>query len=132
MAHIADGLKEKGNALFKSGDYAGAEEQYTLAIQRYSRNPLLFTNRAFSRLKLQRWEGAIDDCLHSIDLTGQAGNFKAWYYLGRYVASITSSRSPPHCHSTILYAPWVISNHRKTHFHSFEVASVYVTVDSSR
>lgn len=82
MAHHADALKAKGNDLFKLGDFAGAEEQYTQAIQRYSKNPLIFTNRAFARIKLQRWDGVVDDCMHSIELTGSEQNFKAYFYLG--------------------------------------------------
>lgn len=82
MAHLAESFKEKGNIAFRSGDFAEAEQQYTLAIQKYSKNPLLFTNRAFARLKLQRWDGVVDDCLHSIDLTSPGQNFKAYFYLG--------------------------------------------------
>ncbi|KAK4989389.1 hypothetical protein LTR50_003265 [Elasticomyces elasticus] len=83
MAHLADALKEKGNAYFKSGDFAAAEEQYGLAIQKYTRNPLLFTNRANARLKLQKWEGVVDDCLKSIELTGHGQNFKAYFQLAQ-------------------------------------------------
>lgn len=92
MAHVADALKQKGNDLFKAGDFAGAEQQYTQAIQRYSSNPLLFTNRAFARLKLQQWEGVIDDCLHSIDLTGHGQNHKAYFYLGTSISRLTTSQ----------------------------------------
>lgn len=93
MAHLADALKEEGNQLFRAGDYEGAEVKYTGAITRYASNPLLFTNRAFARLKLQRWEGVVDDCLKSIELTGGHGfNYKAWYYLGK---PNTSSSYPP-------------------------------------
>lgn len=84
MAHLADKLKEKGNDLFKAGDYAAAEEQYTAAITKFSRNPLLFTNRALARIRLQRWQGVIDDCLHSISLTPHNGfNFKSYFYLAQ-------------------------------------------------
>jgi tetratricopeptide (TPR) repeat protein len=78
----ADALKEQGNKAFKEGDYAAAEELYTQACQRFSRNPLLFTNRANARLKLQRWEGAVNDCLKSIEISGRAQNHKAYYFLG--------------------------------------------------
>lgn len=94
MAHIANSLKEKGNALFRSGDFTGAEAQYTLAIQKDSRNPLLFTNRANARLKLQRWEGVIDDCIHSIEITGHKTNYKAYYYLGRLMCDAWYSQLP--------------------------------------
>lgn len=84
MAHLADKLKQKGNELFKAGDYLAAEEQYTAAITKFSRNPLLFTNRALARIRLQRWQGVIDDCLHSIELTGPGNyNFKSHFYLSQ-------------------------------------------------
>lgn len=82
MAHLADRLKEEGNVLFKAGDYEGAEAKYTAAITKYSRNHLLYNNRAFTRLRLQRWENVVDDCLHSIEITGHGFNFKAYFYLG--------------------------------------------------
>lgn len=53
MSYLADKLKEQGNATFRDGDFVKAEELYTQAIQKYSQNPLIFTNRANARLKLQ-------------------------------------------------------------------------------
>lgn len=44
MSHLADQLKEKGNASFRDGNYREADDYYTQAIQKYSRNPLIFTN----------------------------------------------------------------------------------------
>ena len=89
MSAAADALKEQGNKAFKSGDFAAAEEFYTQAVQKFSRNPLLFTNRANARLKLQRWEGAVNDCLKSIEISnaasgGRAQNHKAFYFLGEF------------------------------------------------
>lgn len=83
MSYLADQLKEKGNASFRNGDYADAENFYTQAIQRYSKNPLIFTNRANVRLKLQRWDGAVNDCLKSIEITGSGQNHKAYYFLAQ-------------------------------------------------
>lgn len=77
----ADQLKVQGNARFKEGDYEGAESLYSQAIVRNPHNPLLFTNRANARLKLERWEGVIDDCLKSIELLKE--NLKAFFYLGK-------------------------------------------------
>ena len=82
MAHIADALKDKGNTAFRNGEYLEAEELYTQAVQKYSRNPLIFTNRANVRLKLQRWDGTVNDCLKSIEITGLGQNHKAYYFLG--------------------------------------------------
>ncbi|KAF2836004.1 U-box-domain-containing protein [Patellaria atrata CBS 101060] len=81
MAHIADQLKEKGNACFKNGDFESAEAFYSQAIQKYSSNPILWTNRANARVKLERWEGVVDDCLHSIELLRD--NMKAYFYLAQ-------------------------------------------------
>lgn len=82
MSYLADQLKEKGNLAFRAGDYQEAENLYTQAVQKYSRNQLIFTNRANVRLKLQKWDDAVNDCLKSIEITGQGQNHKAYYFLG--------------------------------------------------
>jgi len=83
-SHQADQLKEKGNAAFRNGDFLDAEDLYTQAIQKYSRNPLIFTNRANVRLKLQRWDDAVNDCIKSLEITGPNGqNHKAYYFLAQ-------------------------------------------------
>lgn len=85
-SHAAEQLKEKGNKSFRNGDYQEAEDFYTQAIQRYSRNPLIFTNRANVRLKLQKYDAAVNDCLKSIEITGSGGqNHKAYYFLGTFL-----------------------------------------------
>jgi tetratricopeptide (TPR) repeat protein len=65
--YAAEQLKTQGNACFKNGDYEGAEAYYSQAIQKNSSNPLLFTNRAMARNKLEKWDGVIDDCIRSIE-----------------------------------------------------------------
>lgn len=80
----AEQLKNQGNKHFKDGDYDSAETLYSQAIQKNSKNPLLFTNRANARLKLEKWEGVIDDCIRSIELLKE--NMKAFFYLGKYAA----------------------------------------------
>jgi len=84
MSYLADQLKEKGNDAFRKGAFTEAEEYYTQAIQKHSKNPLIFTNRANVRLKLQQWDGVVNDCLISIDISGPGGqNHKAFYFLGK-------------------------------------------------
>lgn len=83
MAHLAEAFKDKGNTAFRNGEFLEAEELYTAAIQKYSRNPLIFTNRANARLKLQRWDGAVNDCLKSVEITGTGQNHKAYYFLAQ-------------------------------------------------
>ncbi|MCJ1393348.1 hypothetical protein MMC18_006221 [Xylographa bjoerkii] len=81
MAMSAFALKEQGNKAFKAGDFKEAEDLYSKAIQRDSANPALFTNRAFSRIKLQSWEACIDDCIKAIEL--QPDSMKGYYYLAQ-------------------------------------------------
>lgn len=50
-------------------------------IQKDSSNPALFTNRAFSRIKLQSWDACIDDCIKAIEL--QPESMKGYYYLAQ-------------------------------------------------
>jgi STIP1 family protein 1 len=83
MAHIAEQLKQKGNDHFRKGEYDSAVALYSQAIQKDSRNPLLFTNRANARLKLGLWHDVIDDCLKSIDILRE--NMKGYYFLGQYI-----------------------------------------------
>lgn len=92
MFSQSDNLKEQGNTAFRCSDFVLAEAKYTAAITLCPSNPLLYTNRALARLKLQRWESAVDDCLTSIDITntsardngkGISDNYKAWYYLAQ-------------------------------------------------
>uniref|UniRef100_A0A093V7B5 STIP1 likey and U box-containing protein 1 n=1 Tax=Talaromyces marneffei PM1 TaxID=1077442 RepID=A0A093V7B5_TALMA len=59
-------FKEKGNNLFKDGDYAGAEE----IIQMNPKEPSFFTNRAVTRIRLEKWAGAEHDARIAIDLHG--------------------------------------------------------------
>ncbi|KAI9726228.1 MAG: hypothetical protein M1835_003783, partial [Candelina submexicana] len=81
MASKAAAFKEEGNKCFQDGDFKGAEILYTKAIQKDPTNPLLFTNRAFARLRLQSHEGVISDCLKSIEILPQ--NMKAYNHLAQ-------------------------------------------------
>ena len=72
MSYLADALKEKGNTAFREGNFHEAEDFYTQAVQKYSRNPLIFTNRANVRLKLQKWDDTVNDCLKSIEVSRQS------------------------------------------------------------
>ncbi|KAF2264071.1 U-box-domain-containing protein [Lojkania enalia] len=84
--YAAEQLKNQGNVHFKNGEYEQAEALYSQAIQKNSKNPLLFTNRANARLKLEKWDGVIDDCLRSIEL--MKDNMKAYFYLAQAQLSV--------------------------------------------
>jgi len=74
-------LKEEGNKYFQAGDYIGAEGLYSKAIIADPTNPLLYTNRAMSRLRLSLWDSVISDSLESISLLPE--NMKGYYYLAQ-------------------------------------------------
>lgn len=90
--HAAEQLKERGNAHFRKGEYASAEACYSQAIQKNSKNPLLYTNRANARLKLERWQDVIDDCIRSVELMKE--NMKAFFYLGKSLWTLGRLQQP--------------------------------------
>lgn len=66
-------LKEKGNSLFKAGDWVEAQRSYTEALVlcplAFSQErAVLFSNRAAARLHLDMKDQAISDCTRAIDL----------------------------------------------------------------
>lgn len=85
MAEAANTLKERGNLAFRKGQYAQAELSYTEAINLDSSNYLIYNNRALVRIRLQNYDGVIDDCLKSIHLARK--NHKAYYFLGTVARS---------------------------------------------
>jgi tetratricopeptide (TPR) repeat protein len=58
----AEELKEKGNDALKKGCYKTAIMYYTEALDIKKDFLALFTNRALARLKVEDFQGAIDDC----------------------------------------------------------------------
>ncbi|OJJ58519.1 hypothetical protein ASPSYDRAFT_150700 [Aspergillus sydowii CBS 593.65] len=78
-------LKEKGNILFKEGDYNGAEELYSQAIQKNPREATFFTNRALTRIRLEKWAGVEHDARAAIDLYGakSPNSLKSCWYLSQ-------------------------------------------------
>ncbi|EEQ85602.1 hypothetical protein RJZ56_006554 [Blastomyces dermatitidis] len=78
-------LKAKGNARFKDGDFSGAEDLYSQAIQKNSNDPSFYNNRALVRIKLEKWEGAEHDARIAIDLYGpkNPAAIKSNYYLSQ-------------------------------------------------
>jgi tetratricopeptide (TPR) repeat protein len=50
-----------GNNFFSRGEYTFAEESYTSAVAANRTMPVGYLNRANSRMKLERWDGALAD-----------------------------------------------------------------------
>jgi stress-induced-phosphoprotein 1 len=65
---IAEAEREKGNTLFKDGDYAGAIKHYSEAIRRNDADPRIFSNRAACYTKLAAVPEGLKDCERAIAL----------------------------------------------------------------
>ena len=86
--HISQiSLSRRVTIISVGGEYDSAIAFYSQAIQKESRNPQLFTNRAMARLKLGLWQDVIDDCLKSIEILRDP-NMKAFYYLGEQISCL--------------------------------------------
>jgi hypothetical protein len=58
----ANRCKDRGNALLKQGDFAGAIEEYSDGLT-YARDyKALWTNKALAELKLARWRDCQESC----------------------------------------------------------------------
>lgn len=62
MSVESDRCKAEGNKCFKNEDYITALVKYTEAIILNKENPVLYSNRALTFIKLQSWDNAINDC----------------------------------------------------------------------
>ncbi|CAG8890720.1 unnamed protein product [Penicillium egyptiacum] len=82
---MAQELKAKGNELFKAGDYSGAEDFFSQAIQKNPRDATFFTNRAITRIKLAKWADVEHDARAAIEIYGlkNPAALKSHYYLAQ-------------------------------------------------
>ncbi|CAI7570018.1 unnamed protein product [Penicillium discolor] len=82
---MAQELKAKGNELFKSKDYSGAEDFYSQAIQKNPKDATFFTNRAITRIKLAKWADVEHDARAAIEIYGLKNPvaLKSHYYLAQ-------------------------------------------------
>ncbi|OQE27930.1 hypothetical protein PENFLA_c005G07649 [Penicillium flavigenum] len=82
---MAQELKAKGNELFKAGDYIGAEDFFSQAIQKNPHDATFFTNRAVTRIKLAKWADVEHDARAAIEIYGLKNPvaLKSQYYLAQ-------------------------------------------------
>ncbi|KAL2308767.1 hypothetical protein Nmel_001831 [Mimus melanotis] len=71
---IATREKEKGNEAFATGDYVEAVTYYTRSISVIP-TAAVYNNKAQAEIKLQDWDGALQDCEKVLDM--EPGNIKA-------------------------------------------------------
>ena len=64
---ICLGFKEQGDACVKKGLYRTAHKHYTEALVHKKDILGIYTNRALTRLKLEMWQDAIDDCTRVLE-----------------------------------------------------------------
>jgi tetratricopeptide (TPR) repeat protein len=93
--HLADSEKEKGNEAFYARDYEEAEAYYSRSLQYRADDPSVWANRALSRLKLQRFAPALEDCEHALAVNPRYMKAlhrkgKALYELQRYEEAVQS------------------------------------------
>lgn len=70
-------LKNEGNKFVKEKLYAKAAEYYTKAIEHDPENTILYSNRAFTNLKLDNFQSSLDDSKRAIELDNN--NLKAYH-----------------------------------------------------
>ncbi|VDB83787.1 unnamed protein product [Peniophora sp. CBMAI 1063] len=78
---LATQLKLSANALFASGDYTGARDGYTKAINVYAEDPVIYCNRAQAHINLENFSEAAADAQKATELDNRST--KAWARLGK-------------------------------------------------
>ena len=84
-------LKNEGNKFVKEKLYAKAAEYYTKAIEHDPENTILYSNRAFTNLKLDNFQSSLDDAKRAIELDNN--NLKAYHRRAMsYICLLYTSR----------------------------------------
>lgn len=63
----SEALKIRGNECMKKGLYKTAEKFYKDALQQKKDHLCVYTNLALAKLKLEKWQDAIDNCTHILE-----------------------------------------------------------------
>lgn len=87
----AENLKQEGTTLFKKGDFQGAIDKYTSAIEKDPKNKLLYSNRSACHAKLQNTEEGIKDAKKSIQIDPHFA--KGYSRLGNFYLDLDPEKS---------------------------------------
>ncbi|ELQ76383.1 TPR repeat-containing protein [Trachipleistophora hominis] len=79
---MAESLRKEGTELFKKGDYEGALNKYTEAIEKDPQNKVLYSNRSACYAKLNKNEEGIVDAEKAVELDPNYA--KAYSRLGSF------------------------------------------------
>ncbi|KAJ7555755.1 hypothetical protein O6H91_05G053600 [Diphasiastrum complanatum] len=78
--NFANELRLRGNEQFTTGNLEAAEASYTNSIKLNPQSAAAFANRALCRLRLSKFEGAIEDSTKALSI--DHGYWKAYYHRG--------------------------------------------------
>ncbi|NXS52352.1 TTC12 protein, partial [Brachypteracias leptosomus] len=98
--HLANALKEKGNAAFRRGEYVTAIQSYTEGLEKLKDKQELYTNRAQAYLKLEEYEKAIGDCEWALKCNKNC--IKAYFLMGKAHLALQHYSESRQCYEKIL------------------------------
>lgn len=100
----AEAAKEEGNSAFRKGDWRGAVDAYTRALQLDGGLHAARNNRAMAFLRLGEWRKAVDDCDRVLESDGK--NVKALLRMAeglRQLREVASARTA--CNAVLKMEP---------------------------
>lgn len=71
MVQSLENLRNAGKMAFKEHDFEKALDVYTKAIKVDQNDPVLYSNRAMSYIKLKRWNQGLQDCNYGLTLNSE-------------------------------------------------------------
>ncbi|CAB1347520.1 unnamed protein product, partial [Coregonus sp. 'balchen'] len=96
----ANALKEKGNVAYAQGEYETAVKLYSDGLDERRDMQPLYTNRAQSYIKLEKYKEAISDCEWALKCNEKC--VKAYYHMGKAHLALKNYNESRMCYQKIL------------------------------